>query len=430
MNVLLIGGGGREHAIAWRLRQSPRLDDLFIAPGNAGTAEVGRNIELPIPKTGAPYSDVEPYLEGLVKAAVDLKVDFVFIGPDDPLSWGAVDRLEAAGVPAFGPTQAAYRLESSKAWAKEFMSRYQIPHSRSAIFDDASAARDYVLSTEGQFVVKADGLSAGKGAIVTSTTEDALQAIDQLMRERVLGDAGSRVVIEERLRGRETGPQAFSDGRTLVPFPLSCDHKAIYDGDQGPNTGGMGVYSPPWWADTQLGHDLTDRVLRPAVDGMKAEGTPFRGILYPNIMVTDAGPRVFEFNARMGDPEAQALMPLLDADLVDIAWAAINGRLDQTSAAWYDRASVCVVLASNGYPLNYETGLPISGLDDLEPDVHAFYAGTRRDDGGTLRTSGGRVLSIVATGASLEEARARAYRNVERVQFEGAHYRRDIGLAS
>jgi phosphoribosylamine---glycine ligase len=429
MKVLLIGGGGREHAIAWKLRQSPRLTDLFVAPGNAGTAEIATNIALPIPKTSATASETGPYVEAAVKVARELKVDFVFVGPDDPLSWGIVDRLEAAEVPAFGPSQAAYRLESSKAWAKDFMARHNIPRSLSRTFDDAAAARDYVLSNEGQFVVKADGLSAGKGAIVTSTTEEALQAIDQIMRDRIVGDAGQRVVIEERLRGRETSPQAFCDGKTASAFPLSCDHKAVFDGDQGPNTGGMGVYSPPWWAAPDLHQTLFEQVLQPAVEGMRAEGTPFKGILYPNMMITDAGPRVFEFNARMGDPEAQALMPLLDSDLGEIAWASINGRLHEVPVTWLDRASVCVVLASKGYPGSYETGLPISGLDEVDADVRVFHAGTRYGKGGSVLTAGGRVLSVVATGATLEEARQKAYANAERIHFEGVHYRRDIGKA-
>lgn len=427
MRALLIGGGGREHAIASKLRQSPRLTDLFIAPGNAGSAEVGTNVDIRIPGTTASSSETQPYLDAIVKAARDLRIDFAFVGPDDPLSWGVVDRLEAAGVPAFGPTQAAYRLESSKGWAKGFMSRHGVPQSKAVTFDDPAVARDYVLSTEGQFVVKADGLSAGKGAIVTSTREEALAAIEQLMEDRIVGAAGSRVVIEERLRGRETSPQAFTDGKTAAPFPLSCDHKAIFDGDQGPNTGGMGVYSPPWWAAPDLNQTLFQQVIEPTVRGMQAEGTPFRGILYPNMMITDAGPRVFEFNARMGDPEAQALMPLLESDLVEIAWAAINGRLSDVPLTWRSEASVCVVLASKGYPGSYATGLPITGIGQVEEGVHVFHAGTRRGDDGAILTNGGRVLSVVATAPTLEEARAIAYRNVERIQFDGVHYRRDIG---
>jgi phosphoribosylamine--glycine ligase len=306
------------------------------------------------------------------------------------------------------------------------MARHGIPRSASRTFDNPDDAKEYVLHTEGQLVVKADGLSAGKGAIVTSTKEEALAAIDQLMRDHIVGRAGDRVVIEERLTGRETSPQAFSDGKTAVPFPLSCDHKAVFDGDRGPNTGGMGVYSPPWWAPLDLNQTLFDQVIRPTIDGMRAEGTPFRGVLYPNVMITDAGPRVFEMNARMGDPETQALMPLLEADLLEIAWAAINGRLHEVPIRWREEASVCVVLASQGYPGTYRTGFPIEGIEDVDDGVQVFHAGTRRD-GETLVTNGGRVLSVVATGASLEDARQKAYSNVERIRFEGRHFRTDIG---
>jgi phosphoribosylamine--glycine ligase len=415
VNVLLIGSGGREHAIAWALRQSPRLTDLHIAPGNAGTAGEGNNVDLPIPKTTASAAEVEAYLDAVVAKANDLRIDLVFVAPDDPLAWGLVDRLEAAGVPAFGPTNAAAQLEQ----------HHGIPHTPTRIFEDAEAARDYVLAAQTQVVVKADGLAVGKGAIVTSSTEEALAAIDELS---ALGEAGRRLTIEDRVTAREVSGHAFSDGKTVRPMPLSCDHKAVFDGNNGPNTGGMGVYSPPWWAKPGLQDQITARVCEPLVRAMASEDRPFRGIVYPGIFVNESGLQVFECNARFGDPEAQALLVRLESDLLDIVWAAVNSRLDDLEIEWSPRASVCVVLASGGYPGSYATGLPIDGLADIDPDVQVFHAGTRRSGDGACFTAGGRVLNVVATAPTLAEARARAYTNVERIRFDGMHYRRDIAL--
>jgi phosphoribosylamine--glycine ligase len=427
MNVLLIGGGGREHAIAWKLRQSQKLTDLHIAPGNPGTAALGHNVDLPIPKTGSPPADVEPYLEAAVSAARDLNVDLVFVAPDDPLSWGLVDRLEAAGISAFGPSRAAAELESSKAWASGFMARHAIPHPWTATFSSLAQARAFVREQASQVVVKASGLAAGKGSIVTSSTDEALEALDDLMEGRAVGDAGRIVVVMERLFGPETSAHAFTDGKTVVHMPLSCDHKTVFDGGVGPNTGGMGVYSPPPWVSTELEAEIQTRVTEPTVAAMAAEDRPYRGVIYPGIMVTADGIRVIEFNARFGDPETQALLPRLEGDLLDIAWACVNGTLASVEVRWRPEASVCVALASGGYPGSYRTGLPISGIDEVEPGVLVFHAGTRVD-GDHVVTSGGRVLNVVAMGADLEEARRKAYANVERIRFEGMHYRRDIGL--
>ncbi|HEY7270362.1 MAG TPA: phosphoribosylamine--glycine ligase [Dehalococcoidia bacterium] len=427
-DVLLIGGGGREHAIAWKLRQSPKLTDLHVAPGNAGSAAIAHNIDLPLPRTGAPPSSVEPYLNAAVKLARDLEVDLVFVAPDDPLSWGLVDRLEAAGIPAFGPSQAAAQIEASKAWAGDFVRRHGIAHPWSAAFSDLRAARAFVREQTVQLVVKASGLAAGKGAIVTSATEEALDALDSLMENRSVGEAGSTVVVMERLFGRETSAHAFTDGKTVVHMPFSCDHKAVFDGGLGPNTGGMGVYSPPAWLLASVEDQIRHRVTEAAVRAMASEGRPYRGVIYPGVMVTAAGPQVIEFNARLGDPEAEALLPRLESDLLDIALACVNGTLDRLDVRWRPEASVCVTLASGGYPGSYTTGLPVTGLDSLEPDVVVFHAGTRMDNG-RLLTNGGRVLNVVALGADLEAARRRAYANVERIHFEGMHYRRDIGAA-
>ncbi|HLF71853.1 MAG TPA: phosphoribosylamine--glycine ligase, partial [Dehalococcoidia bacterium] len=352
---------------------------------------------------------------------------------DDPLSWGLVDGLEAAGIAAFGPSKAAARLEASKSWAKALLARHGVPHTRTEVFDDAEAARAYVRGANKQVVVKADGLAVGKGAIVTSTQAEALRAIDELS---ALGEAGRRLTIEDRITAREVSAHAFSDGRTVRAMPLSCDHKSVFDGGAGPNTGGMGVYSPPWWAERGLQDEITARILQPIADGMLAEGVPFRGIIYPGIFVNDGGPstgsgqriQVFEVNARFGDPEAQALLVRLNSDLLQIVWAAANGRLHEVDMSWSSDASVCVVMASKGYPGDYRTGLPITGLEDVDPDVNVFHAGTKRTPEGALVTAGGRVLGVVATAPTLGAARAKAYLNVERIHFEGAHYRRDIGL--
>jgi len=424
MRVLLIGGGGREHAIAWKLAQSPRLAALFVAPGNAGTAAVGENIDLPIPKTTAPVGEIEAYLGTVLQTALSLRVELVIVAPDDPLAWGLVDRLLAAGIPCFGPSQAAAKLEASKAWAKRLMQRHGIPHTRTRIFDDADTARAYVRSVEQALVVKADGLAVGKGAIVTSSRSEALAAIDELS---ALGQAGSCLTIEDRISAREVSAHGISDGKTVLALPLSCDHKTVFENGRGPNTGGMGVYSPPWWATPELASEIASRVLQPLALAMASEGVPFRGVIYPGVFVNEAGIEVFECNARFGDPEAQALLVRLRSDLLTVIEAAVQGRLSEVSLDVSQDASVCVVMASGGYPGRYATGIPISGLEQVDPDVRVFHAGTRRDERGALVTAGGRVLGVVATDATLEGARRKAYANVERIHFEGAHYRRDIG---
>ena len=425
MNVLLIGSGGREHAIAWKLRQSARLTDLHIAPGNAGTDAIGQNLDLPVPRTIASQPEIDSYLQAVVAAARDLRIDLAFVAPDDPLAWGLVDALQAAGIAAFGPTRAAARLEASKSWAKQLMAKHGIPHTRTEVFDHPDAARAYVRATKRPVVVKADGLAVGKGAIVTSTVAEALDAIDELS---ALGESGRILTVEDRITAREVSGHAFSDGRTIAPMPLSCDHKTVFDGNQGPNTGGMGVYSPPWWATETLQPEITARVLQPLANAMAAEGHAFKGIIYPGVFVNQDGLQVFECNGRFGDPEAQALLVRLESDLLEIAWACVNGTLDKVDVRWSPRASVCVVMASGGYPGSYHTGLPITGIEDVDGDVTVFHAGTRRDATGRLVTGGGRVLGVTATGETLESARRKAYANVERIRFEGAHYRRDIGL--
>ena len=425
MNALLIGSGGREHAIAWKLRQSPRLTDLHVAPGNAGTGDIAHNLDLPLPKTTASQPEIDAYFAAVVAAARDLRVDLAFVAPDDPLAWGLIDALESKGIAAFGPTKASATLEASKSWAKQFMARHGIPHTRTRVFDDPDAARAYVRTAGVPVVVKADGLAVGKGAIVTSTVEEALDAIEELV---ALGESGRVLTIEDRITAREVSGHAFSDGKTIAPMPLSCDHKAVFDANQGPNTGGMGVYSPPWWAPDTLQAEITRRVLQPIAAAMAAEERPFRGIIYPGVFVNDQGLQVFECNARFGDPEAQALLVRLESDLLDIVEACVNSALDKVDVRWSPRPSVCVVMASGGYPGAYQTGLPIAGLEDVDSDVVVFHAGTKRNAAGQLVTAGGRVLGVTATGDTLVDARRKAYANVQRIGFEGAHYRRDIGL--
>ncbi len=415
MNVLVVGSGAREHAIAWKLRQSPRLTDLFVAPGNAGSAAVAQNL---------PVNAAD--LDGTVRAAVDHRIDLVVVGPEQPLADGLVDRLAGRGIAAFGPTQAAARIESSKAFAKDLMRRYGIPTAPFAAFFNRTDARNHVIGLTEPPVVKADGLAAGKGAFVCDSTDEALDAIDLMMGDDLLGAAGRTVVIEERLSGREVSAHAFSDGVTVAPMPFSCDYKRALDGDRGPNTGGLGAYSPPLWLDEAAEQFIHQHVTEATVRALAYEGLPFRGVLYPGLMVTPDGPQVLEFNCRFGDPETQVLLPRLKSDLLEICWAVANGRLHEAPVEWSTDACVGVVLASGGYPDEYQTGFAIAGLGAVEPDVLVFHAGTALGEDGSVVTAGGRVLTVVATAPTLTEARSKAYHNVQHIHFSRCHYRRDI----
>jgi len=416
MNVLLVGSGAREHALAWKLRQSPRLTDLFVAPGNTGTAAIAQNLAI------RPAD-----IEGICRAAVDNRIDLVVVGPEQPLADGLVDHLAVRGIAAFGPSQAAARIESSKAFAKELMRRHGIPAAASATFTNRTDARNYVLGLSQPPVVKADGLAAGKGAFVCDSREDALHAIDLMMgNDPLFGEAGRTVVIEELLSGREVSAHAFTDGVTVAAMPFSCDYKRALDSDQGPNTGGMGAYSPPLWLDEPSERFIHERITETAVRAMMEEGVPYRGVLYPGLMMTANGPKVLEFNCRFGDPETQVLLPRLKSDLLEICWAVVNNRLHEVAIEWSSDACVGVVLASGGYPDDYQTGFPIYGLASVEPDVLVFHAGTSLADDGAVVTAGGRVLTVVATGPTLTEARAKAYRNIQHLHFSRCHYRKDI----
>jgi len=420
MNILLVGGGAREHTIAWKLRQSPRVDELLVAPGNAGTAQIARN--LPDVKAND--------IESIVRAAHEHKVHLVVVGPEEPLTLGLVDRLTAEGIAAFGPSKAAAELEGSKAFCKELCQRYGIPHARGASFTSRDDARAYLAEFDRVPVVKASGLAAGKGAIVCETQEEALQAIDRMLVEGVFGEAGRTVVIEERLSGREISVFAFTDGRTVVPMVPACDYKRAFDGDEGPNTGGMGSFSQPAWYDAALAETVRTAILEPAVRGMEAEGRPYRGVLYGGLMVTNDGPKALEFNCRFGDPEAQVTLPRLKSDLALILWAVATDQLHLADVQWSNEACVGVVMASGGYPDKYDTGFPIVGLSSVEEDALVFHAGARLDEEGGVVTSGGRVLTVAALGASLSEARGKAYRNVQHIHFSRCHYRRDIAAPS
>jgi len=416
LNVLLLGGGGREHAMAWKLAQSPELAKLWIAPGNAGTAAFGENVPV------GPSN-----LEAVSSLAARIHADLVVVGPEDPLAAGVADRLAAEGIRVFGPSAAAAEIESSKAFAKRLMERVGIATAASAVFDDPEEAKAYVRAAPHRVVVKADGLAAGKGVTVCDDVAQAEAAIDAAMTARTFGDAGERVVIEERMRGRETSAHAFTDGFTVRHMPFSCDHKPVFDGDRGPNTGGMGAYSPPLWLSEQTATRIRIQVTERAVRAMAAAGRPYRGVLYPGMMITEEGPRVVEFNCRLGDPETEVLLPKLRTDFLQICLAVAEGRLHAVPVEWDPGVTVGVMMASGGYPGRYETGVPIEGGDDVDPDVQVFIAGATLDQRKRLVTSGGRVLCVVARGASIEEARERAYDNVRRIRFEGAHYRSDIG---
>ncbi|MBU80088.1 MAG: phosphoribosylamine--glycine ligase [Dehalococcoidia bacterium] len=416
MRVLLVGSGGREHAMADALSKSPLLDQLLIAPGNAGTAELGENVPVAI-------GDVP----GIVALAQGREVDLVIVGPEAPLADGVADDLHSAGIPVFGPTRSAARIESSKNWAKELMARHAIPTAGFAAFRTIEDSVSYINALpEGSVVVKADGLAAGKGVIIAGTRKEANEAVMKMIGDQLFGDAGSTVVIEECMEGPEVSVFAFVDGATVSNEVSACDYKRAHDGDSGPNTGGMGAYTPPEFWTPELAATIRREILEPVAAGMVAEGADFTGILYAGLMLTESGPRVIEFNCRFGDPEAQVVLARLETDLLEIALATANGELDDVDVHWNDQAAVCVVMASGGYPGSYQTGVPITGLSSTPDGVQVYHAGTSTADDGTVITAGGRVLDVVANGADIAKARGTAYDTVSAINFEGAEYRTDI----
>jgi phosphoribosylamine--glycine ligase len=419
LKVLVVGSGGREHALVWKIARSPRVAEVLAAPGSDAMARDARCFPM------LPATD----LDGLVKLAMEEEVGLVVVGPEDPLAAGLVDRLREAGIPVFGPSRAAARLEGSKAFAKAFMQRYAIPTAAFETFEDLDAARDWVRAQGRPCVVKADGLAAGKGVAMCANAAEAEAALVEMMAERRFGDAGARVVIEEWLQGEEVSYYAVSDGEHILSLAAAQDHKRALDGDTGENTGGMGAYSPAPVVSEAVERKVLDRIVHPLIRGMASEGHPYTGVLFVGLMIDAAGePRVVEFNVRFGDPETQPLVLRMQGDILPMLEAAAKGGLDRVESPGWGDAAVCVVMASGGYPRAYETGKAIRGLAEAEadPDVVVFHAGTAADGQGGFVTRGGRVLGITARGASVKEARDRAYAAVARVGFEGAHYRRDI----
>ena len=417
MKVLVIGGGGREHAVCKKLAESPLVDALLCAPGNAGIAQVS----VCVPEVKA--TDVA----GIVALAKREQVDFVCVTPDDPLALGCVDALEAAGVPAFGPTARAAQMEASKIFSKSLMKKYGIPTAASEVFDDADAALAYLDTQSAPIVVKADGLALGKGVIVAQTIDEAKQAVVDMMRGGRFGQSGARVLIEECMVGREVTVLCFTDGRVIVPMPASQDHKRVFDGDKGPNTGGMGAFAPSPLYTPDVARRVTDEILLPTLAAMNAEGLDFRGVLYVGLMLTADGPKVVEYNARFGDPETQAVLPLLESDLMEIMLAVRGQRLAELEIKWRGGAAACVVLASGGYPGKYEGGKAITGIVKAEAlGATVYHAGTAVKDG-ALVTAGGRVLGVTALGGTLADAVRSAYMAAREIRFDGAHMRSDIG---
>ena len=417
MKVLVIGGGGREHAVCKKLSESKDVTQILCAPGNAGIAQVARCI----PEVKA--TDIE----GIVALAKNEKVDFVCVTPDDPLALGCVDRLEEEGIPAFGPTAYAAQMEASKIFSKNLMRKYGIPTAKCEIFTEMDKALAYLDTQEAPIVVKADGLALGKGVVVAATIEEAKNAVIEMMEGGKFGKSGARVLIEECMVGREVTVLCFCDGKTIRPMPASQDHKRVFDGDKGPNTGGMGAFAPSPLYTEEIAERTEKEILIPTLNAMNSEGFTFKGVLYVGLMLTKDGPKVVEYNARFGDPETQVVLPLLESDLFAIMRAVREGRLAETDIRWKKESAACIVLASGGYPGKYESGKLISGLEDAETaGATVYHAGTKKTDAGYV-TAGGRVLGVTALGNTLADAVHSAYAAAEKIHFEGAHMRRDIG---
>jgi len=420
MKILVIGSGGREHALTWKLRRSPQVERIFCAPGNSGTSEIAENVAIPATD-----------LKGLLRFAKENRIGLTVVGPDDPLAAGIVDLFATEKLRAFGPTKSAARIEASKIFAKELMRAQKIPTAESNTFSDSKEAVRYCERVKFPIVIKADGLALGKGVTIAADPTTARSAIDEMMNKLRFGDAGRRIVIEEFLSGTECSLHALVDGRNYLLLESARDHKRALDGDQGANTGGMGAFSPANNWNSKLKAQFEKQIIRPLLRGLLQNGVKFRGLLYPGLMITSEGPRVLEFNCRFGDPETQALLPRMKSDLLPLLEATIDGTIDRCAIEWDMRAAVTVVLACAGYPAEYETGKPISGLEDAAKleDIHIFHAATRRVND-QIETAGGRVLAITALGSTLEHARERAYDAVSRIHFENCRYRRDIALGA
>ena len=419
MKVLIVGGGGREHAITWAVAKSPRVDKIYAAPGNAGIAELAECVNISVMDADA-----------LVAFAKEKAVDFVVVGPDDPLAAGVADAFLDAGFPTFGPRKNAAIIEASKAFSKDLMKKYDIPSAAYEVFDNPEDALKYLETAKIPIVLKADGLALGKGVLICMTREEAMAGVQQLMVDKQFGSAGDKIVIEEYMTGREVSVLCFSDGKTILPMTSAQDHKRAGDGDTGLNTGGMGTFSPSPFYTEEVDRFCREHVYQKTIDAMRAEGREFKGVLFCGLMLTADGPKVLEFNARFGDPEAQVVIPRMKNDMLTVMEACVNGTLDQIDLQFEDNAAVCVMLASDGYPVKYEKGYPISGLDKFKgkEDYLAFHSGSTLKDGQVV-TNGGRVLGVVALGNTLPEARANAYRATEWVEFANKYMRHDIGKA-
>jgi phosphoribosylamine--glycine ligase len=418
MKILVIGSGGREHALVWKISQSPKVSKIFCAPGNAGISHLVQCVDIG-----------EDNMVGLANFAQKMKIDLTIVGPELPLSRGMVDEFDKLGLKIFGPNQKATQIESSKVFSKYLMKKYNIPSANYAVFQDIKKAFDYVKQQAFPLVIKADGLAAGKGVFIVKGIKQAKEALDSLMKKKIFGDAGEYVVIEEFLEGEEISVLAFSDGETVVPMVSSQDHKKIFNKDKGPNTGGMGAYSPvPFYNDLSR-KIVLQKILKPTIEGLKTEGREYKGVLYAGLILTKEGPKVLEFNARFGDPETQVVLPRLETDLIEIFNAVIEGNLHKINLKWKDNAVVCVVIASGGYPGKYQKGKVIDGLKSLEEmkNIIVFHAGTKFQDGKVV-TSGGRVLGITAWADTIFKAKEKAYEGVEKIYFEEMYYRKDIAL--
>lgn len=417
MKVLLVGSGGREHVLAWKIAQSPLVEKLYAAPGNAGIAKVAECVDISATD-----------LDALAAFAQKEKIDLTVVGPEAPLVAGIWDKFDAAGLKVFGPSQAAARLEGSKAFSKEVMHKYKVPTANYEVFTNEKEAKHYAVEAEMPVVIKADGLAAGKGVVICESSKEAVDTLTDMMTNGAFGDAGKSVIIEDLLRGEELSVLAFTDGQKIIPLASSQDHKRAYDNDRGPNTGGMGAYSPCPQISREKLAEIVDLAVKPIVDGLASEGTPYRGLIYAGIMLTEDGPFVLEYNCRFGDPETQAVLPRLKSDIVPVMKEIADGKLVTESLEWYEKSSLAIVLAAGGYPGHYDKGLPISGLEILEnvEGIEVFHAGTKAANG-QIVTDGGRVLAVVGLGETLKDAHDLAYKYVNDIHFDQKFFRRDLG---
>ena len=415
MKVLVVGGGGREHTLVWKIRQSSQVEQIYCAPGNGGISQIAECVDIEVTDS-----------KRLVQFAQKKRIDLTVVGPELPLTLGIVDQFEQKGLKIFGPDRKAAEIEGSKGFAKDLLAKYKIPTAEYQIFTEPDEAIQYINEKKPPMVLKADGLAAGKGVLICTTRGEAFDGVEKIMNEKAFGDAGNRLIVEEFLTGEEASILAVTDGDNMVVLPAAQDHKAIFEGDRGPNTGGMGAYAPAPVMNAKLLETVGEKILIPTIQGMKSEGRPYKGVLYAGLMITPGGPKVLEYNCRFGDPEIQAILPLVEIDLIDLMMAAIEGELKHFHIKLKRESAVCVVMASGGYPGPYEKGMKIQGLDRMGSDTIVFHAGTKQKNSDFI-TSGGRVLGVTAVGKDIQTSIEKAYQSVGEITFDGAYYRRDIG---